>query len=1183
MATKPMGTLFTVVDLDLTKVEEKLQALHTRLVAGATKSEEAFRTLGISSDRMFNAQKTVALAAYDAIRLKATSTYADMTRAQASYIAKTNALNQQMASPGFAALGIRSSASIISEMQSVQEFYRLETVAAKGNARDIEAIEAAKTAKITALSNEYNAVQIANDAKRAASAKLTADAQIAAQSKTRAQGLMQIDAYKEDVARTKAAQDQKIKDANAHYDTLGMKSTAYYNEQIASVKNAASSQQAIVGKSSEEWTRIEKQKNAKIKELNKEMVGEHEMSMASMTRAVLRFYAAYYVVSTAVQMLGQFFMSGIQAIDSLKVSTIAVAAQITSMQGPENVAQNYRDAVVYANALNLKLMEVDANSFANFEQIQLMNRAMINQGVILDINNAKQVEGFTALTNAVNLFTTGQDKAKQASQEMRAVAKQMDALIKQQGVFKGGLKDFVTHWKKVGEETGNSGIILEKMEPFLIGIIAASGDIQKTWEAVSSSLQTNYNNILRIAFEDIYKELIESGQRLIAWLKANKDEVVSVLKFWINAFAMFAKGLWEVAKALYYFHEPLKLLAYALISYGIASGITALLGLFAKLSSSFLLTATGAYGLTVEVTLLNGVMNILNSTMMKFLIVGTAVYGLVELIDFGLANATDQMKKWNESGFAMKGIIAVFQGIGIASLYASGAIYKAISAYYSLQAATTRSGGLKDAYKAEAEAWKSMGEQDWTQAKGMSNQGMIDAAAREKSAAANVKTPKITGKGDTSDAFKALGIRSTEEIQREIKEVEAAYEEIVKSGKSSSQDLINIERAKNAKIKELNDEMLGIKKGGAKQERSILNETLKQYDKIYKEIEVSAKAAYETAASEADYAAVLQIRAGENVLTAEWEAISKKQSLRSQYENTLVQAREAQYAVEKMAIEDSVMVAKLKNEKLKTLESDLLLDIKKIKVEAAKDQLKLAQEQATKEYEIWKTTFQGGIVTGYRSVMSEYENIGAQTESMTKNAFKSMGDALAEFVKTGKLDFSSLAQSIIADMIKIYVQQQMLGMMKGAGSVDWMGLLIKGFTAISGAVGGDYGTDMYAGDLRHSGGIVGSDYATSRALPISTWDSAARFHSGLAPDEFPSILQRGEGVFTKNQMKAMGGGSKEGGSSKPETTNNNFFINAVDSKSFEDMCRRNPGAIVAPVMNSLRDNKTRTDMKSMLK
>ena len=195
---------------------------------------------------------------------------------------------------------------------------------------------------------------------------------------------------------------------------------------------------------------------------------------------------------------------------------------------------------------------------------------------------------------------------------------------------------------------------------------------------------------------------------------------------------------------------------------------------------------------------------------------------------------------------------------------------------------------------------------------------------------------------------------------------------------------------------------------------------------------------------------------------------------------------------------------------------------------------------------------------------------------MLSDLIKSLSDSLTEFVKTGKLDFKSLADSIISEIIRIQVNAAI----KGVGSVDWMGLIGKGVSAVGGLFsgGGFTKSQLLGGQSFHTGGIVGSDSAPARSLPISTWNNAPRFHSGLKPDEFPSILQKGEGVFTKGQMNALGGGNNE-----PATTNNTFIINAVDSKSFEDMCRRNPGAIVGPVMNSLKDNKTRTDMRSMLR
>ena len=47
-------------------------------------------------------------------------------------------------------------------------------------------------------------------------------------------------------------------------------------------------------------------------------------------------------------------------------------------------------------------------------------------------------------------------------------------------------------------------------------------------------------------------------------------------------------------------------------------------------------------------------------------------------------------------------------------------------------------------------------------------------------------------------------------------------------------------------------------------------------------------------------------------------------------------------------------------------------------------------------------------------------------------------------------------------------------------------------------------------------------------VPAAAFVGAPRFHSGgvagLARDEIPAILQRGEAVFTREQLRALGGG-----------------------------------------------------------
>jgi hypothetical protein len=126
-------------------------------------------------------------------------------------------------------------------------------------------------------------------------------------------------------------------------------------------------------------------------------------------------------------------------------------------------------------------------------------------------------------------------------------------------------------------------------------------------------------------------------------------------------------------------------------------------------------------------------------------------------------------------------------------------------------------------------------------------------------------------------------------------------------------------------------------------------------------------------------------------------------------------------------------------------------------------------------------------------------------EAVTTRAFNGMTDELTNFVMTGKLDFSSLAASIISDLVRIQIQRAITLPFASAISEIFVSPKPDATTSPSLAVA-------------HSGGVVGSDSLLQRVLP--------RYHSGgiAGLNEVPAILQRGEGVFTRGQMAALGAG-----------------------------------------------------------
>ena len=106
-----------------------------------------------------------------------------------------------------------------------------------------------------------------------------------------------------------------------------------------------------------------------------------------------------------------------------------------------------------------------------------------------------------------------------------------------------------------------------------------------------------------------------------------------------------------------------------------------------------------------------------------------------------------------------------------------------------------------------------------------------------------------------------------------------------------------------------------------------------------------------------------------------------------------------------------------------------------------------------------------GVIAGLEEYSEAAQDMGKQMKNFTVNTFNGMEDALANFVKTGKMSFKDFANSVISDLVRIAIRSQITGPLASAmGSINWGSLLGQ-------ANGGAWsnGVQMFA-----NGGVVSS-------------------------------------------------------------------------------------------------------------
>lgn len=187
-----------------------------------------------------------------------------------------------------------------------------------------------------------------------------------------------------------------------------------------------------------------------------------------------------------------------------------------------------------------------------------------------------------------------------------------------------------------------------------------------------------------------------------------------------------------------------------------------------------------------------------------------------------------------------------------------------------------------------------------------------------------------------------------------------------------------------------------------------------------------------------------------------------------------------------------------------------------------------------------------GMVSGIDAVAQGLAGLIDGSMSLS-DAWHNLGDVMINF-------FADFLQQIA----KAILQQMILNALVGLGG---------GFGAAASAAGGVA--------VAHSGAVIGSGSANrTRSTPANWFAAAPRMHTGgvvgLAPDEVPTILQKGEEVLAKQDPRNVMNGGAAGGQAAPAA--GPTIINAIDADDLAQTVMSNPATGPA-IVNFIRSNK----------
>lgn len=180
------------------------------------------------------------------------------------------------------------------------------------------------------------------------------------------------------------------------------------------------------------------------------------------------------------------------------------------------------------------------------------------------------------------------------------------------------------------------------------------------------------------------------------------------------------------------------------------------------------------------------------------------------------------------------------------------------------------------------------------------------------------------------------------------------------------------------------------------------------------------------------------------------------------------------------------------------------------------------------EVELMNTAYSvlnDGAMTAFEGIASGLAGIATGAVS-SREAFANLGQAMAQWAAEA---LRHMAKVIIQQLISLAIQKALQSYFGGGGSDIQMP---------------DTSSFGQYASLFHTGGVVGRGKAGGKRVNPLVFEGAVRYHSGgiagLAPNEVPAVLQKGEEVITKNDPRHRDNANSSSSNQQQLTVINTF-------------------------------------------